>query len=35
MEVLISQGKVDNVIIHKGDDVEQIVQKFATKHKLS
>jgi hypothetical protein len=29
MEVLISQGKVDFVIVRQGDDIEQIVQKFA------
>jgi hypothetical protein len=29
MEVLISKGKVDHVIIHKGDNIEEIVDKFA------
>lgn len=29
MEVLISKGKVDHVIIHKGENIEEIVDKFA------
>jgi hypothetical protein len=35
MEVLISKGKVDHVIIHKGDDIEEIVDKFAQLHYLT
>ena len=35
MEVLISQGQVDYVVIHKGDNIEEIVQKFAQQHALS
>lgn len=35
MEVLISHGKVDNVVIHQGDIIEDIVQMFAEQHALS
>lgn len=35
MEVLISQGKVDYVIIHKGDNIDEIVDKFAKLHNLT